>query len=167
MRTFDWPFLGGGGMIGRVTPEGSSWAMPPRRFEAGTPPIAQAIGLGAALDWLRAQPWPAMQAHTAGLAQRLIAELAVLAGPTFIGPRDLKQRLPIVAFNLADIHPHDVCQVLDAHHVAVRGGHHCAQPLMDRFGVAGAVRASFAPYNSEADVDALLEGLKDALRKLT
>ena len=161
------PFLGGGGMIGRVTPEGSSWAMPPRRFEAGTPPIAQAIGLGAALDWLRAQPWPAMQAHTAGLAQRLIAELAVLAGPTFIGPRDLKQRLPIVAFNLADIHPHDVCQVLDAHHVAVRGGHHCAQPLMDCFGVAGAVRASFAPYNSEADVDALLEGLKDALRKLT
>ena len=160
------PFLGGGGMIGRVTAEATTYAAPPHRFEAGTPPIAQAVGLGAALDWLRAQPWPAMHAHTARLAQRLLDSLAVLAGPTFLGPRDLKQRLPIVAFNLAGIHPHDVCQLLDAHHVAVRGGHHCAQPLMDCFGVAGAVRASFAPYNTETDVDALLAGLKDALRKL-
>ena len=160
------PFLGGGGMIGRVTVDETTWAPPPRRFEAGTPPIAQAVGLGAALDWLRAQPWADLHAHTARLAHRLLEELAVLPGLTFVGPRDLAQRLPIVSFNLAGLHPHDVCQVLDRHGVAVRGGHHCAQPLMDCFGVAGAVRASLAPYNDEADVDALLAGLTDAMRKL-
>jgi cysteine desulfurase/selenocysteine lyase len=78
----------------------------------------------------------------------------------------MADRLPIVAFSLAGIHPHDACQVLDAHHVAVRGGHHCAQPLMAHFGVEGAVRASLAPYNTEADVDALLVGLREALKKL-
>lgn len=160
------PFLGGGGMIGRVTAAATTYAAPPRRFEAGTPPIAQAIGLGAALDWLRALPWEELNAHSARLAQRLIGELAALPGLTFLGPRDLRARLPIVAFNLAGIHPHDLCQVLDAHHVAVRGGHHCAQPLMDCFGVEGAVRASLAPYNTGADIDALLEGLRDAQRKL-
>ena len=160
------PFLGGGGMIGRVTAEETTWALPPRRFEAGTPPIGQAVGLGAALAWLRAQPWTDLHAHTARLAQRLLEELAVLPGLTFVGPRDLAQRLPIVSFNLDGIHPHDVCQVLDRHGVAVRGGHHCAQPLMDCFGVPGAVRASLAPYNDEADIDTLLAGLKDAMRKL-
>ncbi len=160
------PFLGGGGMIGRVTVEETTWAPPPRRFEAGTPPIAQAIGLGAALDWLLRQPWQAMHAHTRRLAQRLVDEIAVLQGLTFLGPRDTMQRLPIVAFNLANIHPHDACQVLDAQGVAVRGGHHCAQPLMDFFGVPGAVRASFAPYNTDADVEALLAGLDEARRKL-
>ncbi len=160
------PFLGGGGMIGRVTAAATTYAAPPRRFEAGTPPIAQAIGLGAALDWLRALVWEELNAHSARLAQRLIGELAALPGLTFLGPRDLRARLPIVAFNLAGIHPHDLCQVLDAHHVAVRGGHHCAQPLMDCFGVEGAVRASLAPYNTGADIDALLEGLRDAQRKL-
>ncbi|MBZ0126463.1 MAG: SufS family cysteine desulfurase [Rhodocyclaceae bacterium] len=160
------PFLGGGGMIGRVTVEETTWAPPPRRFEAGTPPIAQAVGLGAALDWLRTQPWEDMHAHTARLAQRLSEGLAVLPGLTFLGPRDMRQRLPIVSFNLAGIHPHDACQILDEHGVAVRGGHHCAQPLMDFFGVPGAVRASLAPYNDDADVDALLAGLKDAMRKL-
>lgn len=160
------PFLGGGGMIGRVTVAETTWAPPPRRFEAGTPPIAQAVGLGAALDWLRVQPWADLHAHTARLLQRLSDGLAVLPGLTFLGPRDLRQRLPIVSFNLAGIHPHDACQILDQHGVAVRGGHHCAQPLMDFFGVPGAVRASLAPYNDEADVDALLAGLKDAMRKL-
>lgn len=160
------PFLSGGGMIGRVTVAETTWALPPRRFEAGTPPIAQAVGLGAALDWLRMQPWEDMHAHTARLAQRLSDGLAVLPGLTFLGPRDTRQRLPIVSFNLAGIHPHDACQILDEHGVAVRGGHHCAQPLMDFFGVPGAVRASLAPYNDEADVDALLAGLKDAMRKL-
>lgn len=160
------PFLGGGGMIGRVTAEESTYAEPPRRFEAGTPPIAQAVGLGAALDWLRRQPWEDMHAHTARLAQRLLEALAVLPGLTFLGPRALRERLPIVSFHLAGLHPHDACQILDEHGVAVRGGHHCAQPLMDFFGVAGAVRASLAPYNDDADVDALLAGLKDAMRKL-
>ena len=160
------PFHGGGGMIGRVGVEQTTYALPPRRFEAGTPPIAQAIGLGAALDWLCEQPWAAMNAHTARLAQRLIDGLAVLPGLTFIGPSETAQRLPIVAFDLAGIHPHDACQVLDAHGVAVRGGHHCAQPLMEFFKLQGAVRASIAPYNDEADIDALLAGLKDAIGRL-
>ncbi len=160
------PFLGGGGMIGRVTVGETTYAPPPRRFEAGTPPIAQAIGLGAALDWLREQPWAAMNAHTERLAQRLLDGLAVLPGLTFIGPRDMAQRLPIVAFDIAGIHPHDACQMLDERGVAVRGGHHCAQPLMDHFGVQGAVRASIAPYNDEADIDALLTGLRDAIQRL-
>lgn len=160
------PFLGGGGMIGRVTAGETTYAPPPRRFEAGTPPIAQAVGLGAALDWLRAQPWTELNAHTQRLAQRLLDQLAVLPGLTFLGPRDMQQRLPIVSFDLAGLHPHDVCQVLDRHGVAVRGGHHCAQPLMDFFGVPGAVRASLAPCNDEADIDALLAGLREAMRKL-
>ena len=160
------PFLGGGGMIEHVGVERTTYASPPRRFEAGTPPIAQAIGLGAALDWLRQQPWADMHAHTTRLAQRLIDGLAVLQGLTFVGPRELRERLPIVSFDLAGIHPHDVCQVLDEFGVAVRGGHHCAQPLMDFFRVQGAVRASIAPYNDEADIEALLAGLKDAVRKL-
>lgn len=160
------PFLGGGGMIERVGIEETTYAIPPRRFEAGTPPIAQAIGLGAALDWLRQQPWADMNAHTARLAQRLIDGIAVLPGLTLLGPRDLKNRLPIVSFDLAGIHPHDACQVLDEHGVAVRGGHHCAQPLMDFFKVQGAVRASIAPYNDDADIDALLAGLSDAIRRL-
>ncbi|MDR2240862.1 MAG: SufS family cysteine desulfurase [Zoogloeaceae bacterium] len=160
------PFLGGGGMIGRVTAAETSYAAPPRRFEAGTPPIAQAVGLGAALDWLHAQSWLALRAHTAQLARRLLDELAALPGLALLGPRDFQARLPVVAFNLDGIHPHDVCQLLDQHGVAVRGGHHCAQPLMDFFGVPGAVRASFAPYNTEADVDALLAGLKDVMKKL-
>jgi len=160
------PFLGGGGMIERVGVEQTTYAAPPRRFEAGTPPIAQAIGLGAALDWLREQPWADMNAHTARLAQRLIDGIAVLPGLTFVGTRDLRERLPIISFNLEGIHPHDVCQVLDEHGVAVRGGHHCAQPLMDYFGVQGAVRASLAPYNDEADIDSLLSGLSDAVQRL-
>ncbi len=160
------PFLGGGGMIEHVSVDATTYALPPRRFEAGTPPIAQAIGLGAALDWLRQQPWADMHAHTARLAQRLIDGLAVLQGLTFIGPRELRDRLPVVSFDLAGIHPHDICQVLDERGVAVRGGHHCAQPLMDCFKLQGAVRASIVPYNDEADIDALLAGLKDAVRKL-
>lgn len=160
------PFLGGGGMIGRVSAAESTYAPPPRRFEAGTPPIAQAVGLGAALDWLRAQPWTELHAHTQRMTQRLLEELAVLPGLTFLGPRDMQQRLPIVSFSLAGLHPHDVCQVLDRHGVAVRGGHHCAQPLMDFFGVPGAVRASLAPCNDEADIEALLAGLREAMRKL-
>lgn len=160
------PFLGGGGMIGRVSVGETTYASPPRRFEAGTPPIAQAVGLGAALDWLRAQPWAELHAHTRRLAQRLLEELAVLPGLTLLGPRDMAQRLPIVSFSLAGLHPHDVCQVLDRHGVAVRGGHHCAQPLMDFFGVPGAVRASLAPCNDESDIDALLAGVREAMRKL-
>ncbi|CAG4883629.1 Cysteine desulfurase [Georgfuchsia toluolica] len=160
------PFQGGGGMVGEVTPEATSFAMPPYRFEAGTPPIAQAVGLGAALDWMVTLPWPAIHVHEQALLQRLLAGLATRPQVRVLGPADLTARQPIVAFNLAGLHPHDVCQVLDRHGVALRGGHHCAQPLMRHFGVDGTNRASIAPYNTTSDIDALLAGLDDAIEVL-
>lgn len=160
------PFLGGGGMVGEVTPEAVTFAPPPRRFEAGTPPIAQAVGLGAALDWMRGLPWQAIHAHEQALLHRLLDGLATLPQVRVLGPTDAAARAPIVAFDVAGLHPHDVCQVLDRHGVALRGGHHCAQPLMRHFGVDGANRASIAPYTTAADIDALLAGLADAIRVL-
>jgi cysteine desulfurase/selenocysteine lyase len=161
------PFLGGGGMVGEVTPEATTFAGVPRRFEAGTPPIAQAAGLGAALDWMRTLPWVKVHAHERALLQRLLDGLATLPRVRVLGPTDTAARAPIVAFDVAGLHPHDVCQVLDRHGVALRGGHHCAQPLMRHFGVDGANRASIAPYTTAADIDALLAGLADAIRVLT
>jgi len=160
------PFLGGGGMVGEVTPEAVTFAPPPRRFEAGTPPIAQAVGLGAALEWMQTLPWPAIHAHEQALLQRLLAGLAALPQVRVLGATGSTARAPIVAFDIAGLHPHDVCQVLDRHGVALRGGHHCAQPLMRHFGVDGANRASIAPYTTAADIDALLAGLADAMRVL-
>lgn len=160
------PFLGGGGMVGEVTPEATTYAASPRRFEAGTPPIAQAVGLGAALDWMRGLPWAAIHAHERALLEQLLNGLAALPQARVLGPADSAARAPIVAFDVAGLHPHDVCQVLDRHGVALRGGHHCAQPLMRHFGVDGANRASIAPYTTEADIDALIERLADAIRVL-
>jgi len=164
------PFLGGGEMIRRVTLTETTWAPPPHRFEAGTPPIAQAIGLAAALDWLQAQDLAAAGAHLHALTQRLLAGLASLAAGRdrmrILGPAPGQPRGPIVSFSVTGAHPHDLAQILDSHGVAVRGGHHCAQPLMDAFDLAGTTRASLALYNDAADVDALLNGLDDALRRL-
>ncbi len=160
------PALGGGGMIRSVSLERSSHAPPPDRFEAGTPPIAQAIGLGAVCDWLRGLDWPAIAAHERGLTHRLLEGLAGLAGVRLIGPGDTEARIGVVSFDVAGAHPHDVCQVLDRDGVALRGGHHCAEPLMQRFGVTGSSRASIALYNDEADIDALLAGLQRAIRVL-
>lgn len=160
------PWMTGGGMIGRVALDETTWADPPRRFEAGTPPIAQAIGLGAALDWMSRQDWKRIRLQESRLLARLLIGLRSLRGVRVLGPATDDRRLPVVSFVLADHHPHDVCQVLDEHGVALRGGHHCAQPLMDFFGVPGAVRASIALYNDERDIDALLTGLEDAARVL-
>ena len=160
------PFMGGGEMIGAVTLERSTWAEVPHRFEAGTPPIAQAVGLGAAAEWITALDRAAAGAHAAGLAERLLAGLAERPWVRVIGPADMRGRAPVVSFDVDGVHPHDVCAVLDSRGVAVRGGHHCAQPLMDRFGLAGATRASLAFYNAAEDVDALLAGLDEAARTL-
>jgi cysteine desulfurase/selenocysteine lyase len=153
-------------MVGEVTPESTTFAAPPRRFEAGTPPIAQAVGLGAALDWMTTLPWPAIHAHEQALLHRLLQGLAAVPGLRVLGPGDTPARHPIIAFDIAGLHPHDVCQMLDRHGVALRGGHHCAQPLMRHFGVDGAARASIAPYTTSADIDALLAGLEDVIRVL-
>ena len=161
------PFLGGGEMIRNVTFERTTFAPPPHKFEAGTPPIAQAIGLGAACDWLTGFDWSAISAHELGLTQHLLDGLDGFEGVRVIGPAGLQDRVGVVSFDLAGAHPHDVCQILDRHGVALRGGHHCAQPLVERFGLAGITRASIALYNDDADIDALFEGLEQAARVLT
>ena len=160
------PFLGGGEMIRRVTLQGSTYADPPRRFEAGTPPIAQAVGLGAALGFLAALDWSDIAAHEAALTQRLLDGLAADRRIRVLGPPGLQGRLSVVSFDMDVAHPHDICQILDARGVACRGGHHCAQPLMDRFDLPGTTRASIGIYNDAADIDALLDGLGEAARRL-
>ncbi|HPQ94552.1 MAG: SufS family cysteine desulfurase [Thiothrix sp.] len=156
------PFLRGGGMVGRVEPDQADWAPAPRRFEAGTPPITQAVGLAAVLEALMQWDWDAVHAHEAALQQLLLQGLQALPGLRLLGPVDGTARLPLASFSLAELHPHDLCQVLDGQGVAVRGGHHCAQPLMAHFGVEASVRASLACYNDRSDVDALLAGLVHA-----
>ena len=158
------PFMGGGEMIRTVTMEKTTYAAPPHKFEAGTPPIAQAIGLGAALDWLMTLDWPAISGHEMRLTQRILDGLPRRA--RVVGPTGLQRRLPVISFDVAGIHPHDICQLLDADGVALRGGHHCAQPLMDRLGLAGTARASLALYNGDDNVDALLGGLDKAIHRL-
>lgn len=160
------PFLCGGGMVGRVDMDGATYAESPRRFEAGTPPIAQAVGLGAALEWMAGLPWEAIHSGELELAGRLLDGLGGLKGIKVIGPTDLAARQPIVSFDLAGLHPHDVCQILDGRGLALRGGHHCAQPLLRASGVEGANRASVALYNTAGDIEALLAGLHDARRIL-
>lgn len=160
------PFLGGGGMVGEVTATGFEPAEPPRRFEAGTPPIAQAVGLAAALDWIRGLDWPRLRAREAALCARLIAGLQAIPDLRLLGPVNTTQRAPIVGFVIDGLHPHDICQVLDGSGLALRGGHHCAQPLLAALGVEACSRASLALYNDEADVDVLLLGLRHALKVL-
>lgn len=160
------PFHGGGSMIGRVTFAETTWAPPPRRFEAGTPPIGPAIGLGAACAWMRKLDWPGVHAHEMALVQRLMDGLQEIDGTHILGPASLQNRYPVVSFMLDGVHPHDVAQTLDSFGVAVRAGHHCAQPLMDRFDLDGTTRVSMAPYNDNTDIDALLTGVKHAARTL-
>jgi cysteine desulfurase/selenocysteine lyase len=159
------PFLGGGGMIAEVTPAASTWAAPPQRFEAGTPPIAQAIGLAAALEWMMTLDWAAIREREDALCQQLIEGLARIPGLRLLGPQN-GTRAPIVSFDIPGLHPHDICQVLDAQNLALRGGHHCAQPLLAALGAEVCTRASIALYNDEADIGALLAGLDRARREL-
>jgi cysteine desulfurase/selenocysteine lyase len=160
------PFMGGGSMIGRVTLAETTWAPAPRRFEAGTPPIGPAIGLGTACQWMAALDWTAAHDHEMGLVQRLMDGLQKIDGTQILGPASLQNRYPVVSFMLEGVHPHDVAQMLDSFGVAVRAGHHCAQPLMDRFDLDGTTRVSMAPYNDNTDIDALLTGVRHAAKTL-
>jgi cysteine desulfurase/selenocysteine lyase len=160
------PFLGGGEMIRRVTIKRSTFAPPPHRFEAGTPAIGPAIGMGAAAAWLAGLDWAAIGRHEIRLAERILEGLGGMDRVRVIGPAGTQARLPVVSFDVDGVHAHDVCQMLDGFGVALRGGHHCAQPLMDRFDLAATARASVALYNDDADVDALLEGLDATIRRL-
>ena len=162
------PFLGGGEMIRTVRFEGSTYARPPQRFEAGTPPIGPAIGLGAACRFLTGIDHDAAMAHELALCQRLIEGLRARCANRLrlLGSADMTRRLPIVSFTIEGTHPHDLCQILDRRGVALRGGHHCAQVLHDSFGTAGSTRASLAAFNTAADIDACLAGIEDALKVL-
>ena len=160
------PFLTGGGMIERVTAKGTRYVSGNRRFEAGTPPVAQAIGLGAALEWLRALPWPGIRMNEQQLMQRLLSGLSDIPGLALLGESSPQGRAPIFSFDIEACHSHDICHLLDEQGVELRGGHHCAQPLMDALGLVSTSRASLAVFNNEADVEALLSGLHRAVEIL-
>ena len=144
--------------------EGSTFAPPPHRFEAGTPPIAEAVGLGAAVDYLSALSMPKIAAHEIVITQHLLAGLRDMPGVRVLGPTDLADRGGAVSFTLTtadgfDVHPHDVMQMLDSRGVAVRGGHHCARPLHERWGIGASSRASSYLYTTSDEIDRLLEAL--------
>jgi cysteine desulfurase/selenocysteine lyase len=158
------PFLGGGSMIRKVTKEGTTYADPPARFEAGTPAISQAIGLAAAIRWIETLGMETVAAHERELTAHALERLAEVPGLRVFGPPPSPERLGPVSFELEGVHAHDVAEILDRHGVAVRAGHHCAQPLMDRLGVPATARASFGAYSTAEEVDRLVEGLLDARR---
>ncbi|MER7210260.1 cysteine desulfurase [Streptosporangium sp. NPDC000239] len=154
------PFLGGGEMIEAVWMDHSTYAPAPHKFEAGTPPIVEAIGLGAALDYLTAIGMDAVARHERELTGYALEALKEVEGLRVIGPGNLDERGGVVSFTLEGIHPHDVGQILDDNFgVAVRVGHHCARPLHLRFGIPATTRASFYLYNTPAEIDALVRGL--------
>ena len=156
------PYQGGGEMIREVGRERITYADPPMRFEAGTPPIIEAVGFSAALDYLDSVGRAAAAAHENALARNAEAKLKALNGVQLIG--EAKNKGPIVSFETIGIHAHDLATILDQEGVAVRAGHHCAQVLMDRFKVQATARASFGLYNSEAEVDALVNAVQTARR---
>ena len=153
------PFITGGHMIASVSAEETRWAQSPAKFEAGTSNIAEAIGLGAAVDFLDAIGMDQVRAHERELAAYTLDRLSALPGITLHGPRDAAERGALVSFALDGVHPHDVAEILGRQGVCVRAGHHCAQPLMRRLGVGATSRASFGVHNSHDDVDALIAGL--------
>ena len=159
------PFEGGGEMIDIVERERVLYNEPPHRFEAGTPPILEAIGLGAAIEWINAQDRAAIEVHEAMLRDRAMNALRALNWVKLHGQQPDKGA--IVAFSVDGAHPHDVAQILDRQGVAVRAGHHCAQPLMQRLGVTATARASFACYNTAEEVDQFIEALHKARKLLS
>ena len=158
------PFLGGGSMIRKVPREGTTYADPPARFEAGTPAIAQAIGMASALRWLDLLGMEAVRDHERAIADYALAQLAEVPGLRVFGPPRGPERLGPVSFEIEGIHAHDVSEILDRHGVAVRAGHHCAQVLMERLGITATARASFGVYTTTSEIDRLVDGLEDARR---
>jgi cysteine desulfurase/selenocysteine lyase len=153
------PFLGGGEMIETVSMQSSTYAPAPHKFEAGTPPIAQAVGLGAAIEYLNGVGMDAIAAHEHRITEYALQRLTEVPDLRIIGPTTAEDRAAAISFTLGDIHPHDVGQVLDEQGIAVRVGHHCARPVCLRYGIPATTRASFYLYSTEAEVDALIDGL--------
>jgi len=158
------PFIGGGSMIRSVRRDEITWADLPAKFEGGTPPIGEAIGLATAVEWLDAVGLDAAHAHEAELTAYALERLGDVPGLRIFGPPLGDDRAGIISFELEDVHGHDVAEILDRHAVCVRAGHHCAQILMDRLGVAATTRASLAVYNTRDEIDRLVDALNDVRR---
>ena len=156
------PFEGGGEMIADVTLTGATWADIPHRFEAGTPPIIEAVGLHAAIDYLESIGMDKIAQHDRNLTAIALDRLSDVPGLTLQGPKNTFERGGVVSMTMDGVHAHDLATILDEENVAVRAGHHCAKPLMRCLGVAATARASFYVYNEEADIDALVFGLRRA-----
>jgi len=159
------PFLGGGEMIREVHTTGSTWKDTPHKFEAGTPDISGAIGLGAAVDYLRGVGMRNIREHEKEIAEYALSRMASVRGLTVYGPMDVDRRVGVISFNLGDIHAHDLASILDEEGIAIRSGHHCAQPLMEFLKIPATSRASFYIYNTKEEVDILISVLEKA-RKL-
>ena len=154
------PSLFGGSMVDSVTMESATWAATPRKFEAGVPNMAQAVGLSAAIDYLNQIGMHNIAQHEQDLTSYLLKGIVGISGVKVIGPVDMKDRGGVVSFTVEGVHPHDVGQVLDQYGIAVRTGHHCAWPLMRKLNLVGTTRASLYLYNSKSDVDSLLESIE-------
>lgn len=154
------PSLFGGSMVDSVTMESATWAATPRKFEAGVPNMAQAVGLSAAIDYLNQIGMHNIAQHEQDLTSYLLKGITSISGVKVIGPVDMKDRGGVVSFTVDGVHPHDVGQVLDQYGIAVRTGHHCAWPLMRKLNLVGTTRASLYLYNSKSDVDSLLESIE-------
>jgi cysteine desulfurase/selenocysteine lyase len=155
------PYQGGGDMISSVTFEKTTYNVVPYKFEAGTPDIAGAIGLGAALEYVSKLGMDKIEAHEHDLLTYATEQVGALPGVRLIGTA--RERAGVLSFVMEGVHPHDLGTILDRDGIAIRTGHHCAQPVMDRFGIAATARASFAVYNTRQDVDALVDGIHRAL----
>ena len=160
------PFIGGGHMIRQVLDLESTWADLPWKFEAGTSQIAEAIGLGAAVDWIRELEIERIRAHEEALVAEALERLAEVPGLTIHGPLSASERGALISFAVEGAHPHDVGEILGSQGVCIRAGHHCTQPLMRRLGIHASTRASFAAHNSPADIDRLIDGLAVVRQKL-
>lgn len=156
------PYRLGGEMIANVTREGAIWADLPYKFEAGTPNIAGAIGLGAAIDYLQSLDFELIQKHEQELTSYALAKLKNVSGLTIYGPQKSNGRIGVISFNLKNIHPHDLATALDLDGIEVRAGHHCAQPLMASLDTESTVRASLSIYNTKDDIDKLVSSLREA-----
>lgn len=157
------PYQAGGDMIEFVYDDRTTWNVLPHKFEAGTPNAADAYGLGAAVDYLSAIGMDAVRAHEQALMAEAFKQLSTIDGLHLYGP-PVAERSGVISFTVQDVHPHDLATILDGHGVCIRAGHHCAQPLMRRLGVAATARASFYVYNDERDVAALVDGVKEAVQ---
>jgi cysteine desulfurase / selenocysteine lyase len=160
------PFMRGGQMIRSVTLESAEFADPPRRFEAGTPPIAAALGLGAAIRWMRRLDWQVVAREERRLTRRILDALGAMPDIRILGPLDSENRSGVISFVVRGMTSEAVCRRLDARGVMLRHGHHCAQPLARFFGVEGSARASIGLYNDDADIDAFLTALSEIAEAL-